>query len=320
MNGIPENIRSLLEKRSKLRGEGKYEKADLIRKEIEQEGYVVTDSDEDTDITKKVDASRQKPKESFITLFGSGELAPSGRVVHEYVLAKMAKAEPSVVLISTPAGFQPNVQVVYGEIEEFFRTRLKNFHPKVKIVFANTREEANDPAIIKPIETADYIYTGAGSPTYAVDNLKDTLLYQKIVERVKDGASLSIASAATAAFSTHCLPVYEIFKVGEPLHWVDGLDIYSEFLEPMTIIPHFNNNEGGEKLDTSRCWMGAARFEKLLGMLPKGEKILGIDEHTSIAFNLNTSECIVRGQGTVYDITREGVIKYKAGTPHICKK
>ncbi|MCH8986828.1 hypothetical protein IIA94_01525 [Patescibacteria group bacterium] len=145
-------------------------------------------------------------------------------------------------------------------------------------------------------------------------------MYKKILERVRDGASLAIASAATAAFSRHCLPVYEIFKVGEELHWIDGLETYGEFLEPMTIIPHFNNTEGGTKLDTSRCWMGVDRFEKLLTMLPKGEKVLGIDEHTTITFDLDSKECIVFGKGMVYDIIQNRVIKYKAGVHEICKK
>ena len=320
MEDIPQHIQELLSKRNALREEKKYEEADAAREQIEKEGYAVADSEERTVVTKNVDSSQQKPKHSFIVLFGSGETSPSGRMVHEYVLRKMGKDKPLVVLLSTPAGFQPNVETVYGEMLHFFKTRLKNFHPRVQICFANTKEDANNPDTIKILDAADYIFTGAGSPTYAVENLKGTLLYKKIIERVKEGASLAIASAATAAFSKYCLPVYEIFKVGEELHWIDGLGTYGEFLESMTIIPHFNNAEGGAKLDTSRCWMGVERFEKLLKMLPKGEKVLGIDEHTAIAFDLATKECIVRGKGMVYDITPDKVIEYKAGIHNICKK
>ena len=320
MGDIPQHIQELLSKRSTFREQKKYEEADSVREQIEKEGYTVADEEERTMVTKNVDASLQKPKHSFIVLFGSGETSPSGRIVHEYVLRKIGKDEPSIVLLSTPAGFQSNVKTVYGEMADFFKTRLKNFHPRVEICYANTKEDANNPDNIRVLDTADYIFTGAGSPTYTVKHLKDTLLYKKIIERVKEGASLSIASAATAAFSRYCLPVYEIFKVGEELHWIDGLETYGEFLESMTIIPHFNNTEGGAKLDTSRCWMGVSRFEKLLKMLPKGEKILGIDEHTAITFDLNSKECIVRGKGMVYDITQDKVTEYKAGIHNICKK
>lgn len=320
MEDIPQHIQDLLKKRNALRGERKYEEADTAREQIEREGYTVADSEERTTVTKNVDASLQKPKHSFIVLFGSGETSPSGRMVHEYVFKKMGKDKPSIVLLSTPAGFQPNVETVYGEMSDFFKTRLKNFHPQIEVCYANTREDANNAENVKVLDTADYIFTGAGSPTYTVKHLKDTLLYKKIIERVREGASLSIASAATAAFSKHCLAVYEIYKVGDDLHWIDGLEIYGEFLEPMTIIPHFNNTEGGVKLDTSRCWMGVHRFEKLLKMLGEKEKVLGIDEHTAIAFDLETKECIVRGKGMVYDITPDKVTEYKAGIHNICKK
>ena len=320
MKDIPQHIQELLLKRNVLREEEKYDEADAVREQIEQQGYIVADTEERTTVTKNKDSSQQKPKHSFIVLFGSGETSPSGRMVHEYVFKKMEKDEPSIVLLSTPAGFQPNVETVYGEMSDFFRTRLKNFHPRIKVCYANTREDANNAENVKVLDTADYIFTGAGSPTYTVKHLKDTLLYQKIIERIHEGTTLSIASAATAAFSKHCLPVYEIFKVGEELHWIDGLETYGEFLEPMTIIPHFNNTEGGAKLDTSRCWMGVDRFEKLLKMLPKGQKVLGIDEHTAIAFDLATKECIVRGKGMVYDITPDKVTEYKAGVHEICKK
>lgn len=320
MKDIPQHIQNLLKKRNALREEKKYDEADATREHIEQQGYTVADSGEETVVTKNVDVSQQKPKHSFIVLFGSGETSPSGRLVHEYVFKKMGKDKPSVVLLSTPAGFEQNVDYVYGRIADFFSSSLKNFHPRVQVCYANTKEDANNPDNIGVLDNTDYIFTGAGSPTYAVKHLKDTLLYRKIIERVRQGASLAIASAATAAFSRHCLPVYEIYKAGEDLHWIDGLETYGEFLEPMTIIPHFNNTEGGAKLDTSRCWMGVHRFEKLLEMLPKKEKIIGIDEHTAIAFDLGTKECIVRGKGKVYDITQDTVTEYKAGIHEICKK
>ena len=40
---VPEGVRVLLDKRGVLRGEGKYEEADEVRREIEEMGYVVED-------------------------------------------------------------------------------------------------------------------------------------------------------------------------------------------------------------------------------------------------------------------------------------
>ena len=57
------------------------------------------------------------------------------------------------------------------------------------------------------------------------------------------------ASAMALAVSTHTLPVYEIFKVGSELHWMPGLDLFKGIGLDLTIVPHWNNNEGGAKLD-----------------------------------------------------------------------
>jgi hypothetical protein len=67
---------------------------------------------------------------------------------------------------------------------------------------------------------------------------------------------LAFASAASIAVGRYALPVYEIYKVGADLHWVDGLDLFRVFGWELAIVPHWNNREGGDDLDTSRCFMG----------------------------------------------------------------
>ena len=71
------------------------------------------------------------------------------------------------------------------------------------------------------------------------------------------------ASAAAIAVNRHALPVYEIFKVGEDLHWKLGLDLFGQYGLDLTIVTQWNNREGGEELDTSHGFMGRARFERL---------------------------------------------------------
>jgi hypothetical protein len=52
-------------------------------------------------------------------------------------------------------------------------------------------------------------------------------------------------------------------------------------------------------LDTSRCYMGKSRFNKLLGMLPDDQMVIGIDEHTGLIFDFKTKCLHVIGLGTV---------------------
>ena len=119
---------------------------------------------------------------------------------------------------------------------------------------------------------------------------------------MKSGASLILASAATIAFSHFALPVYEIYKVGEDLHWADGLDFYDAVWQRATIIPHFNNNEGGADLDTSHCYIGKDRFDKLRPELPANEWVLGIDEHTAFVVDLFSQKATIKGKGSARTI------------------
>lgn len=290
---LPFKVQSLVKKHQQARVTGDFTLADSWRAKIERQGYEVRDVDGQVQVW----AELEKPENSLLVLFGSGEISDAGQQIHDQAFQLIGKSSIKIVLVSTPAGFQPNVDIVYKEIADFFLTRLPNYHPQVKIIFANDRSKANDKKLIEPVSWADYIFTGPGSPTYAVDHLKDTLLLDTIINQVKSGATLSLASAATIAFSRFCLPVYQIYKVGEPLGWKEGLDVYSRLFEKLTVVPHYNNTEGGAKLDTSRCFMGRQRFCKLLKLLPKAEKVWGIDELTGVIINLKTKSQKVLGKG-----------------------
>ncbi|MEK7510551.1 MAG: cysteinyl-tRNA synthetase [Patescibacteria group bacterium] len=295
MEIIPREVQKLIEEREKLRRAKRYKESDALREKIEALGYELRDAPEGTEVSKTEEYTA--PKKSSLVLFGSGEISATGARIHNSVFEKMEKDEISIAVISTPAGFQPNVKVVYEEIAEFFVEHLANYHPKIDIIYANTKEQANDPRVFYPLDTADYIFTGPGSPTYAIDHLRNTLLCEKIGERVAAGVTLSLASAATIAFSHFALPVYEIYKVGTPLHWKEGLNFYPPFFQELTIIPHFNNREGGKKTDTSHCYMGKERFETLFQMLPPQEHVWGIDEHTAAIVDLKTKQVRSMGKG-----------------------
>lgn len=237
----------------------------------------------------------------YIVLFGSGEISPTGRKVHDFLFSKLT-SPVRVAILETPAGFQPNVEVVASEIKEFFNHSLQNYHPQITLIQARqigTEFDPDDPKITKPLLFADYIFAGPGSPTYAVHNLKGTLAYQYLVRRHKEGAILSIASAAAIAMGQYTLPVYEIFKVGADLYWEKGLNFFATFGLSLVIVTHWNNQEGGAKLDTSRAYMGRERFKKLLQLLPKNIVVLGIDEVTACIFDFEDEKCLVLGKGGV---------------------
>lgn len=236
-----------------------------------------------------------------VILFGSGETSPSGRKVFEKIFSQLPP-EPHVILMETPAGFEPNSTQVIGRVADFLSLRLQNFQPRLSIIQARARGTAlspDEPAIVSPLLEADMIFMGPGSPTYAVRQLRSSLAWQMILARHRLGAALALASAATIAFSMYALPVYEIYKVGEDLHWKDGLDFFGLYRLPIVFIPHWNNNDGGEELDTSRCFMGKSRFSRLMDMLPPDLTVVGIDEKTALTIDLQAGTGLVSGLGGV---------------------
>ncbi|MBA3777987.1 MAG: hypothetical protein H0X16_01530 [Chloroflexi bacterium] len=101
------------------------------------------------------------------------------------------------------------------------------------------------------------------------------------------------------AIGTHCLPVYEIYKAGEELSWRPGLDLCADIGIELTVVPHWNNTEGGAGLDTSRCFVGRDRFERLRELLPPTTVVLGLDEHTSCILDPAAGTLDVRDWGVM---------------------
>jgi hypothetical protein len=236
-----------------------------------------------------------------VILFGSGETSASGQKVFDWLLRRLP-SPVRVAIVETPAGFELNSAQVAGRIGAFLDHRLQNYRPQVTVVPARKRGTPCSPdnlEIAALIPGAHAIFLGPGSPTYAVRQLRDSLTWQTVLACHRLGAALVLASAATVAAGAYALPVYEIYKVGEDLHWRDGLDLLGPYGLSLALISHWNNNDGGADLDTSRCWMGHGRFKKLMVMLPPGTTIVGIDEHTALVMDLASGDCRVMGRGRV---------------------
>lgn len=219
-----------------------------------------------------------------IVLIGSGETSPASGTVFEK-LARRYEPPLRIAVLETPAGFELNSSRVAGRVGDFLSKRLQNYNPIVDVIPARKKGGEDSPdneAILEPLYSADLIFLGPGSPTYTARQLEGSLAYEIIQARQQTGASLVLASAATIAFGVQTLPVYEIFKAGMDLHWQPGLDFFRQLGLNLVIIPHWNNTQGGSELDTSHCFMGTTRFEKLQKLLTGDETILGIDEHTSL--------------------------------------
>ena len=250
-----------------------------------------------------------------IVLLGSGETSPNIRKVYDELFrTRIAPIEVSI--LETPAGFEPNSDHVAGQIGIYLERHLQNYRPAISIIPARKRGTAyspDDPSLLTPLFKADFAFIGPGSPTYAARQLQGSVAWQTVQACQRLGAGIIFASASTIASSKHALPVYEIYKVGEDLHWQQGLDFFGAYGLNLIFVPHWNNNDGGEELDTSHCYIGTPRYEELLDLLPSADSeertIVGIDENTALIVDPSEARCDVRGAGNVR-VIRQGTERH----------
>ena len=232
-----------------------------------------------------------------IAIMGSGETTDSMVRVHRYLLEKL-KPPVKAVFIDTPAGFQMNADDLYQKAREYFQKRLNQAMERVTFPSAKNLSMYEAEKAYQILREGDYIFVGPGSPTYALKNWIGTPIPKILAERFQEGACFVAASAAALTLGKFTLPVYEIYKVGEDLRWVEGLNLLGQFGLPVAVIPHWNNAEGGTH-DTRFCYMGEPRLIQLERMLPPGTPILGIDEHSACIFDFLAVQVLIRGVGEV---------------------
>ncbi len=236
-------------------------------------------------------------RRGIIAIMGSGETTDSMVRVHRYLLQKLTPPIKAVFL-DTPAGFQMNADDLYEKSKEYFAKRLGQPMEHVSYKSSTHISPYEAEKAFQILRQADYIFVGPGSPTYALKNWAGSPIPQVIFERVRSGSVFIAASAAALTLGRFTLPVYEIYKVGEELNWVEGMDLLGRFGLNTVIIPHWNNAEGGTH-DTRFCYMGEPRLMRLEEMLPREIPILGIDEHTACILDFEEEKMLIRGIGGV---------------------
>jgi len=236
-------------------------------------------------------------KKGIIALMGSGEMTSTMVEVHKELLSRCGSTARAV-FIDTPAGFQLNADQLSEKAVEYFRLRVKYPLSVVSYRSAELISPYDAEKAFHSLREADYFLIGPGSPTYAVRQWQKTPISDIITARIEDGGCLVAASAAALTVGRFTLPVYEIYKVGEPLHWIEGTDILGKFGINIAVVPHWNNAEGGNH-DTRFCYMGEPRFRDLEARLPDETGVIGLDEHTACLIDLDNESFSIRGLGRV---------------------
>ena len=228
-----------------------------------------------------------------LVLMGSGENSPAMVTPHQNILKALKKSSYRINL-DTPYGFQENADEMTERILKYFET---NVQKPIHDVHLRNSKEGTELAL-QEIAQADWLFSGPGSPTYALKVWKESGAAESFAEVLKRG-SIVMASAAAMTLGAKTMPVYEMYKVGDDPYWLDRLNI----LEAATgiraaVVAHFNNTQGGTH-DTRFCFIGERRMAVLEAALDTSTGVLGIDEHTGVSFDLDDQSVEVFGKGQV---------------------
>ncbi len=233
-----------------------------------------------------------------LTLIGSAETSPGMVKVHRSILASLPP-HPQVVYLDTPYGFQENADLISAKVQDYFDVSLGQ-----SVEIASLRNTAKaSPASVEAfriaIEGADYIFTGPGSPSYALAQWQEVDAARSLIRASTSGAAICLASAAAVTAGRYAIPVYEIYKVGQAPFWLDGMDLFSDIVGvEAVVVPHWDNRDG-EHHDTRYCFVGRRRLDELIAQLPNPLPIIGIDEHTAVTFDEGQVTVTGRGRLTV---------------------
>ncbi len=239
----------------------------------------------------------------ILAIMGSGETAPTMNAPHRAIFERLGP-DVDAVLLDTPFGFQENAPILAAKAIEYFHEAIGRRVAAAGLTRTDTGDTVAVERGVAKVRSADWVFAGPGSPTFALEQWRTTPVPDAIAEKLRSGGAVVFSSAAALTLGKVTVPVYEIYKVGLDPYWLDGLDALAEVGLNVAVIPHYDNAEGGNH-DTRFCYLGERRLAMLEPELPEGCFVLGIDEHTGVVMDLDADTADIVGKGAV-TIRRDG--------------
>ena len=252
----------------------------------------------------------------ILAIMGSGETAPTMVTTHRRLTSVLPSPVKAVVL-DTPYGFQENAPELATKAVEYFKTSINVDLVVAGLVRLHDTHIAADPVAIerglRALSDADYIFAGPGSPTYALRQWAGSSVARIMIDKLTNGGIVTFASAAALTLGKATVPVYEVYKVGQDVQALEGLDILSSIGINAALIPHYDNTEGANH-DTRFCYLGEARLQMFESLLDPDTYVLGVDEHTGLIIDIDAATATVVGNSNVTIRLRTESFVYPTGS------
>ena len=222
-----------------------------------------------------------------IALVGSGEYLP---VMTDFEAGLIAGRSPRYVQIATAA--VPDGPATLERWHQLGVTQAQRIGVTPVTVPVATREDANDPDVVRLLDDAGLIYLSGGNPNFLAETLRDTALWAAIEHQWRSGAALAGCSAGAMVMAAWVPTIRHPREGGTP-----GLGLLSH----LRIIPHFD-------AFVKRMPDVATRF--LVGRDDR-VTVVGVDEETAISGG--PQEWVVHGAGSAWILTGDHRHEFRAG-------
>lgn len=222
-----------------------------------------------------------------IALVGSGEYLPSMLDIEASLIKDRA---PRYVQIATAA--VPDGPAVVEKWHRLGVAQAQRLGVTPVIVPVASREDAEDPEVVKLLDGAGLIYLSGGNPNFLAETLRDTALWSAIEAQWLSGAALAGCSAGAMVMAAWVPTIRHPREGGTP-----GLGLLSH----VRVIPHFD-------AFLKRMPDVATRF--LVGR-DEAVTVVGVDEETAIVGG--PEDWVVYGASSAWILNADHRQEFPAG-------
>ncbi len=223
-----------------------------------------------------------------VALVGSGEYLPSMLEIERSLL----EGRPSrYVQLATAA--VPDGPETLAKWHRLGREQAERLSVEQIILPVESRDDAFDPAVVELVKGAGLVYLSGGHPGFLADTLRDTPLWNAILDEFRAGTPLAGCSAG-AMVMAQWVPTLRHPRAGG----TEGLSL----LPHLRVIPHFD-------AFLARLPDVATRF---LVDTESDVTVVGVDEETALVGGPTRFE--VRGRASAWIIRRDGREEFPAGS------
>jgi cyanophycinase len=219
-----------------------------------------------------------------LALVGGGEWGPHSRELDAKLLEVSGTRE--VVVLPTAAAFEHPARAVERAAAHF-----RALGAEVRGLMVLHRRESEDKTIAEQVSDAAFVYLADGSPLHLRSVLKDSRLYEALLQAYRDGG---VIAASGAGATVLCDPMVDP-RGGA---YTVGLG----FVENLAVFPYH-----GTAADHLR--------ERSVDLLARDAVLVGIDEQTALVrTGEGPWEVLGKGGATVYRRGAKARTTKKGGT------